>query len=130
MALGPERAAALEARMRIEGIMDRLRPAVQGGSTTARQIMEYGLAGAATGTAFGGVPYSPEALAGIALRAGKGQADARVAKEVAKILTSRDPDVLAKLTAMAAREPKTLPVLRAIEKGIGKGAGVIAAQKD
>jgi hypothetical protein len=130
MALGTDRAAALEARMRLEGIMDRLRPAVQGGSTTARQIMEYGLAGAAAGTAFGGVPYSPEALAGIALRAGKGQADARVAKEVAKILTSKDPDVLAKLTAMAAKEPKTLPVLRAIEKGIGKGAAVTAAQKD
>ena len=31
---------------------------------------------------------------------------------------------------MAAKEPKTLPVLRAIEKGIGKGAGVTAAQKD
>jgi hypothetical protein len=130
MALGSDRAAALEARVRIEGIMDSLRPAVQGGSTTARQIAEYGLAGAAAGTAFGGAPYSPEALAGIALRAGKGQADARVAKEVAKILTSRDPDVLAKLTAMAAKEPKTLPVLRALEKGIGKTAAVTGAQKD
>jgi hypothetical protein len=128
MALGPERSGALEARMRLENIMDRLRPAVQGGSTTARQIMEYGLAGAAAGTAFGGVPYSPEALAGIALRAGKGQADARVAKEVAKLLTSKDPDVLAKLTAMAAKEPKTIPVLRAIEKGIGKTGAVAAAK--
>lgn len=130
MALGPERSAALEARMRLENIMDRLRPAVQGGSTTARQIMEYGLAGAAAGTAFGGVPYSPEALAGIALRAGKGQADARVAKEVAKLLTSKDPDVLAKLTAMAAKEPKTIPVLRALEKGIGKSGAVLAAQSN
>jgi hypothetical protein len=38
-------------------------------------------------------------------------------------------DVLAKLTAMAAKEPKTIPVLRALEKGIGKGAGVLAAKK-
>jgi hypothetical protein len=109
--------------------MDRLRPAVQGGSTTARQIAEYGLAGAAAGTTFGNSAYGPEALAGIALRAGKGQADARVAKEVAKLLTSKDPDVLAKLTAMAVKEPKTIPVLRALEKGIGKGAGVLAAKK-
>jgi hypothetical protein len=128
MALGPERSAALEARLRIESIMDRVRPAVQGGSTTARQLAEYGLAGAA-GAAYSGSFYSPEALAGLALRAGKGQADARVAKEVAKLLTSKDPDVLAKLTAMAVKEPKTIPVLRALEKGIGKGAGVLAAKK-
>ena len=114
--------------MRIESIMDRVRPAVQGGSTTARQLAEYGLAGAA-GAAYSGSFYSPEALAGLALRAGKGQADARVAKEVAKLLTSKDPDVLAKLTAMAVKEPKTIPVLRALEKGIGKGAGVLAAKK-
>ena len=128
MALGPERTAALEARLRIETIMDRIRPAVQGGSTTARQLAEIGLAGAA-GAAYSGSFYSPEALAGVALRAGKGQADARVAKEVAKLLTSKDPDVLAKLTAMAVKEPKTIPVLRALEKGIGKGAGVLAAKK-
>ena len=128
MALGSQRTDALEARLRIETIMDRIRPAVQGGSTTARQLAEYGLAGGA-GAAYSGNLYGPEALAGIALRAGKGQADARVAKEVAKLLTSKDPDVLAKLTAMAVKEPKTIPVLRALEKGIGKGAGVLAAKK-
>ena len=128
MALGPERAAAIEARLRIENIIDRLRPTVQGGSTTVRQLAEYGIAGGA-GAAYSGNFYGPEALAGLALRAGKGQADARVAKEVAKLLTSKDPDVLAKLTAMAVKEPKTIPVLRALEKGIGKGAGVLAAKK-
>ena len=128
LALGPERTAALEARVRIESIMDRIRNEVQGGSTTARQLAEYGLAGGA-GAAYAGSFYSPEALAGLALRAGKGQADARVAKEVAKLLTSKDPDVLAKLTAMAVKEPKTIPVLRALEKGIGKAGGAIAAKQ-
>lgn len=128
MALGPERAAAIEARLRIENIIDRLRPTVQGGSTTVRQLAEYGIAGGA-GAAYSGNFYGPEALAGIALRAGKGQADARVAKEVAKLLTSKDPDVLAKLTAMAVKEPKTIPVLRALERGIGKAGAAFAGQK-
>jgi hypothetical protein len=128
MALGSQRTDALEARLRIETIMDRIRPAVQGGSTTARQLAEYGLAGGA-GAAYSGSFYSPEALTGIALRAGKGQADARVAKEVAKILTSKDPNVLEKLTAMAVKEPKTIPVLRALERGIGKAGAAFAGQK-
>jgi hypothetical protein len=130
MALGKDRSAALEARLRVESIMDRIGGAVKGRSDTVKQLAEYGIAGAATGTAFGGgIPYGPEALAGIMLRAGKGQADARVAKEIAKLITSKDPDVLAKLTAMAAKEPKVIPALRALDQGIGKGAGVLAAKK-
>ncbi|MCK1465776.1 hypothetical protein IVB34_47710 [Bradyrhizobium sp. 2] len=49
VALGPQRAAELEAGLRVEGIMDLARNAVQGNSTTARQLAELGLAGGAYG---------------------------------------------------------------------------------
>jgi hypothetical protein len=49
VALGRERAGEVEARLRIEGIMDLARPAVQGNSTTARQLVELGLAGGVGG---------------------------------------------------------------------------------
>src|ERR1700692_2882609 len=47
MVLGPARANQLEAGLRVEGIMDLARGAVQGNSTTARQLAELGFAGGA-----------------------------------------------------------------------------------
>jgi len=44
MALGPQRAKELESFLHVEGIMDRARTAL-GNSTTARQLVEPGLAG-------------------------------------------------------------------------------------
>lgn len=116
MALGRERANALEARLRIEQMMDAMRPAVSGGSTTARQIAEYGLAsGAGAGIGSFQDATSPGAVAGILLKAGKGRIDSKVAEEVAKILTSRDPKLLQKLTEMASKDPKVVQSLRVLQ---------------
>jgi hypothetical protein len=52
LALGPDRARQLEALLRAERIVDRSRTAL-GNSTTARQLMEMGLAGGATAGAEG-----------------------------------------------------------------------------
>jgi hypothetical protein len=49
IALGPQRANELEAGLRAEGIMDTARKALQGNSTTARQLVELGLAGGSAG---------------------------------------------------------------------------------
>lgn len=116
MALGRDRANALEARLRVEQMMDTMRPAVSGGSTTARQIAEYGLAsGAGAGVGSFQDAASPGAIAGILLKAGKGRVDSKVAEEVAKILTSRDPKLLQKLTEMASKDSKILQSLRVLQ---------------
>ena len=140
MALGKERANALESRLRIEQMMDSMRPAVSGGSTTARQIAEYGLAsGAGAGVGSFQDAASPGAIAGILLKAGKGRIDSKVAEEVAKILTSRDPKLLQKLTEMATKDPKVVDSLRILQNEtplfknkaaiLSGGAGAVAADQ-
>jgi hypothetical protein len=132
MALGPERANALETQLQYEKIMDALRPAVQGGSTTARQLAEYGLAGAAGSALSGNLPTTPEGLAGaltgIALRAGKGNIDASVARNVANLLTSKDPMVLQRLMSMSVKQPQALNVLRTLSENLGSRVGIAAGE--
>jgi hypothetical protein len=54
-ALGPQRANQIEARLQLENLMDTARQAVQGNSTTMRQLVELGLAGG-VGLVEGGNP--------------------------------------------------------------------------
>jgi hypothetical protein len=141
MALGPERSAALEARLRTEQIMDQLRTSVQGGSQTSRylagmkQFMSYPAYGAAGAIAGGrddltnpSALTSPGALAGLAMRAAKGRIDAATATQVARLLTSQDPAVVNRIVQMASRNPDALNTLRTLHNTIGKGAGMVAAQ--
>lgn len=95
IALGTQRANELEAMLRVEGIMDLARPALQGNSTTARQLVELGLAGGADLYQGGGsFTADPQALMNAALvyGAARGQRviDERVAQQVARLLTSND----------------------------------------
>jgi hypothetical protein len=135
MALGPERSAALEARLRTEQIMDQLRTSVQGGSQTARylagmkQFMSYpayGAAGAAAGSSDD--LTSPGALAGLAVRAAKGRIDSATAAQVARLLTSHDPAVVNRIVQMASRNPDALNTLRTLHNTIGQGAGLATAE--
>ena len=135
MALGPERSAALEARLRTEQIMDQLRTSVQGGSQTARylagmkQFMSYpayGAAGAAVGS--GDDLTNPGALAGLAVRAAKGRIDSATAAQVARLLTSQDPAVVNRIVQMASRNPDALNTLRTLHNTIGRGSGMAAAE--
>ena len=135
MALGPERSAALEARLRTEQIMDNLRTAVQGGSQTARylagmkQFMSYPAYGAAGALAGGSEDLtSPGALAGLAVRAAKGKIDAATATQVARLLTSQDPAVVNRIVQMASRNPDALNTLRTLHNTIGKSTGMIGAE--
>jgi hypothetical protein len=135
MALGPERSAALEARLRTEQIMDQLRTSVQGGSQTARylahakQFMSYPAYGAAGAYAGGGDDLSsPGALAGLAVRAAKGRIDAATATQVARLLTSQDPAVVNRIVQMASRNPDALNTLRTLHNTIGRGSGMVAAE--
>lgn len=121
IALGPQRANELEANMRVEGIMDLARGAIQGNSTTARQLVELGLAGGAAGTGgVGAYNMDPKqmtyaAIAG-AFIGGKHHVDTRLAQRVAEMLTSRDPQILLRGARVVARDSRMLNNLRSFDR--------------
>jgi hypothetical protein len=123
IALGPRRAAELEAGLRVEGIMDLARGAVQGNSTTARQLAELGFASGAGGVGmYGTYNMDPAqmtyaAVAG-ALLAGRRYSDQRVAQAVARLLTSDNPQVLARGISYVARNQRFLDSLRVADRRI------------
>lgn len=140
LVLGRQRATELEAGLRVEGIMDLARGAIQGNSTTARQLAELGLAGGAT-TAVGGygiINQDPQSMTiaamSAALLAGRRGVDARVARRVAEMLVSDDPKVLLNGIRMVARNQRFLDGLRSADRRIASvGAaetpkGVFSAQ--
>ena len=101
--LGLGRAAAQDLRgvRRVEGVMDRARTATQGNSTTARQQAERALFGTAGGIgAYGTYNQDPTqmTIGGItaALTAGGRHVNQNVMRNVAQILTSRDPTQIAR----------------------------------
>lgn len=120
VALGRERAAEVEARLRVEGIMDLARPAVQGNSTTARQLVELGLAGGVGG--YEGYQGDPQALVKAALvygaARGKRVIDERVAQHVAKLLTSSDVRQLQKGVRLISRNQNMMGAIRNADAGL------------
>lgn len=109
--MGPQRARELESFVNVEGIMDRARTAVQGNSTTARQLFELGLAGGIGGLGGVGV-YNQDPqqlmLAALAFGARRGghAIDQRVARQVAGLLASNDSNrVRAGMLLLANNRP-------------------------
>jgi hypothetical protein len=95
IALGPQRAAQMEAFIRRENIMDMARTAL-GNSSTYRQMVEAGLLG---GTGLYGLSSgNPEpfllSLLAAGLSRGRAKVNANVAERVAKLLMSDDPAAL------------------------------------
>lgn len=116
IAMGKQRADALEAYMRTENIMDMFKRAVTGNSTTARQLIEAGLASAApsavgaaaSGLATGStdpVTLGVGALVGAFTRGKAGAINERVAREVGKMLASTDPLVVRQAFDRIGRSP-------------------------
>lgn len=119
IALGPQAAREMEAFLYIENIMDMGRMAVQGNSTTARQLAELGIAGGA-GLAIGGgdlsnpKTYITALLTGVLLHGGRGKLnaiDAKVAKQVADLLSSQDPKLFKQAVERVGRSPRLLEAL-------------------
>lgn len=128
IALGKDKASELEAFVNVESVMDTLRAAVSGNSTTARQLAEIGLAG-------GGATYSlgsgdPNAMAYGLLLAGlsRGQRaiDARVAKRVAELLISEDPAMIQKAARMVASNKTLLESVKSANDYVVKAIGPAA----
>jgi len=129
IALGPQRADQLEAGLRVEGIMDLARGAVQGNSTTARQLVELGLAGGA-GALGQGLDFNtvhPSAVLSAALvygaARGRGRINENVARQVANLLTSHDPAVVSRGMRMVANNQTLLGSLRAADQGLARISG-------
>lgn len=104
VALGPD-APKLSAFLEVESVMGKLREAVTGNSTTARQLMELGLAGGTLG--YGEVTNDPQAMvkAGLVYGLLRGQRaiDQRVVNKVADMLVSNDPTQLLKGVEMVSK---------------------------
>lgn len=129
LALGRDKAARLEAHLQVERALDRLRPAVQGNSSTARQLLEAGIAGATSPTALAGavgtgsslisgdVGYGDALLAGLTFagRKGKLRIDENVARRVAQMLASDNPGAISAATQVVAKTPWLLTLFRKLE---------------
>lgn len=123
--LGPEKAAKLEAYVRVEGIVDRLRGTVTGNSTTAQQLLALG-AFSAGGFALGGGNMSPNAIVAaavpFALRYMGKKGNEKVLQSMAQMLVSQDPKVLDKVIRNAALSETHMEALRALEMALSAGA--------
>jgi len=115
--------------MRVEGIMDLARSAVQGNSTTARQLAELGLAGGTYGISTGGnvLDPNPTALMNAAIvygaARGKNAINERLARRVAEMLASNDPRVLLQGIQTVARNQNLFNSLRAADRGLARIGG-------
>lgn len=116
-ALGPQRARELEARMRVEHIMNDARNEVKGNSTTARQLVELGLAGGASMLEGGSpIPHDPQSALTAALVWGAARGhraiDSRVSLQVAKLLASNNPQQHKIGMTLLTQNPNMLAALR------------------
>lgn len=136
IALGPQAAQKLETFLRTENAMDLLRTAIQGNSTTARQLVELGLAGGAGAAVSGGNLNDPKAWITGALLFGARRAgvriDANVARRVGEMLASKDPQILNKGLRAISRNTQMTRAIRSVEEQFGRlaGPGGSAAQRE
>jgi hypothetical protein len=131
LVFGKAKARELEAYIRVEDIVDKLRGAM-GNSTTARQLMEMGI-GAGSGFALTGGDWKG-ALGGAAFAKGArvvGQKlDDRVMQEVAKLLLSGDETALKKAVFNASMSEEWMKALDRIGMSLDvatRGAALTAA---
>ncbi len=131
LVFGPKRMKEIEAYVRIEDIVDRLRGSM-GNSTTARQLMEMGIGAGGGGYLTGDWTG---AIAGAAAARGArfvGQrVDNKVMQQVAKLLTSDNPGALKLAVKQAAAQPaymKALENVSGLLAAPSRSGAVIVAQ--
>jgi hypothetical protein len=127
IAMGPQAAKEMESALRVETVMDLGRKALQGNSTTVRQLVESGLVGAGAGVwASGGDPLNPGTwlnperllvgiLSGAAVASGRhgvNKINVKVANSLAKMLTSSDPQIVRKAVRQLGQNPAMMTALR------------------
>lgn len=135
---GPAGMAKIQARMTLEAIMDSARKAM-GNSTTARQLIEAGLAGGAlegylsnwdpTHIAAGALTGAGARKAlGAEMAAGArqliGRVDSRTARKVAELLTSNDPRQLQQGLRLAAGNQRIMNGLKRVANALSLSSAV------
>jgi hypothetical protein len=134
MALGPDAARRLEARVRLETMMETTRAAVMSGSPTTKFLQEVGMAGgsAAGSSAIYGLAtgdWDPKHLSyagitGAILKAGQGRINLRLAQKVGDLLASNDPEAVRKAAEFVSRDPKLMDVIRRADALIARTVNV------
>lgn len=132
LALGPQKARQIEAYVRVEDMVDRLRGAL-GNSTTARQLVELGIgAGVGGGAGYGLTgDWKGAALGAVAPRAIKyvgNKADTQVMESMAKLLTQDNPANLKLAVQQAARNPAYMDALERLSNAVGAPARGVGLQ--
>ena len=133
IALGPQNARELEAFLHLENIMDQPRVAM-GNSTTARQLVELGLAtGTGTLNSHGNPLSDPAgfltgALLGYGVARTAGAANQRLASQIAQMLVSRDPAMIQNALAQVAHNPTMMNGLRTASSRAVAAAGRAAGR--
>tara|TARA_R110000822_G_scaffold27790_2_gene82669 strand:+ start:10548 stop:12686 length:2139 start_codon:yes stop_codon:yes gene_type:complete len=132
--LGKARARELEALVKVETIVDALRGAVKGNSTTAEQLISAGAIG--TGVGLGTGDLSTGAWSGIAaalamkgLKVAGKSVDEKVMNMVAEALLSSNPAQIQKAIQNATLSQRHMDALNAIMKALsvgGRGAALSA----
>jgi len=114
MALGKEQTSQFEAAYKAEQAMMLLKNAM-GNSTTARQIMEMGLAGSAGGAVGyqqgGWEGATAGAIAGAGLRKGQNAINANMQRQIAEILASGDPAKIANVVRAASKSKQFMGLI-------------------
>ena len=123
MVVGQGNFARVEVFLRAESIMDQLRKAVQGNSTTARQLADMaaipGLVGAGTYAGSGDVQNAGLAAAAAgAMKHGSAKINANVMKHVGDLLASNDPQKIARAIATVKASKPIQEALRPFAGGL------------
>lgn len=131
MVLGPDRYSELEAFTRVENIMQRAESAIAGNSTTMKQASRMGHLGSAVGSALrhgvgqitgatlAGLPgYAVGAVADAVANQLSGMFAKDQAREIARKLTSRDPQAMQEVVQLIASKPEALNRLRNIDMSL------------
>ena len=127
LVMGRHKMNELEAKMRVEGILDDVRKSIQGQSITAKRLYDLGMAGGAGLGAHGAYDTDPKeiaygALIG-ALSSGGKRINANVATKLVGMLTSRDPAVVQKGFKALSGNSRTMSALRDADTTIGRVVG-------
>lgn len=131
LALGPEKFNEFEQFVRVENAMDKLRGAM-GNSTTARQLVELGMAGTAgAGAGFLTGDWKTGVTTALLVRGGRAmgaRVDEKMAKRIAELLLSEDPADLQKATQLAAKNPNVQKAIRGMTDVIDSGGSIYGGE--
>jgi hypothetical protein len=128
IALGPQRAREFQALLNVENIMQKLKEAVQGNSTTVMQLLGAGAAGAAGGGYLGFDPTTSGITTALAGGLKKG-ADANMARHITRLMMSRDPAVLQAGLRQLARNARNLEILQSVSNAVSRAAAQQGAER-